>query len=71
MSDELKKYNNTLRYAGLATQWMALMLIAVWGGYELDKITGWNIPVFVIVFPVIALIYNLWQVIKEFNKPKK
>lgn len=71
MSDDIKKYNNSLRYAGLATQWMVLMLIAVWGGHKLDGATGWKIPLFIILFPLIALMYSLWQVIKEFNKPKK
>lgn len=70
MSDDFKKYNNSLRYAGLATQWMVLMLLAVWGGYKLDKITGWKFPIFIVLFPVLALIYSLWKIIKEFNKPK-
>jgi uncharacterized membrane protein AbrB (regulator of aidB expression) len=70
MSDP-KKTNDTLRYAGLATQWMVMLLIAVWGGYKLDKVTAWKFPVFLILFPLISLAILLWGVIKEFTKPKK
>jgi len=61
---------NTLRYAGLATQWLVMLLIAVFGGIKLDDKIKWG-PVFTILFPLIALLLLLWQVIKEFSKPKK
>ena len=61
---------NTLRYAGLATQWMVMLLLAVWGGYKLDQVV-WKAHVFIIVFPLLSLGFSLWQVIKEFTKPKK
>lgn len=60
-----------MRYAGLATQWMVMLLIAVWAGYNLDKKTHWKIPVFLILFPVVSLGVSLWQLVREFNKPKK
>jgi F0F1-type ATP synthase assembly protein I len=63
--------NNMMRYAGLATQWMAMLGIAVWIGWKLDKLTGWKFPLFIISLPLIALCVSLWQLIKEFNKPKK
>ena len=71
MSDEINKFNNTMRYAGLATQWMVLLLVAVWLGYKLDyKWIGWNFPLFLILLPLTALGYSLWQVVREFNKPQ-
>lgn len=66
-----EKYGNGLRYAGLATQLMALMAVSVWGGMKLDEWIGWKFPVLLISLPVIALCLSLWQLIKEFNKPKK
>lgn len=62
---------NSLRYAGLATQWMVMLLIAVFAGYKVDQWLKWKIPVCLIVFPLIALAVSLWQLIKEFSKPKK
>jgi hypothetical protein len=62
---------NTARYASLATQLMVMMLIAVWGGNKIDQWLHWKIPVFLILFPLAALCLSLWQIIKEFSKPKK
>ena len=59
------------RYASLATQWMVMLLVAIWVGHKIDTFTAWKIPVFVILLPVIALVFSLWQLIKELNKPKK
>lgn len=63
--------NNMMRYAGLATQWLAMLGIAVWIGFKLDKLTGWKFPLFIVSLPLIALCVSLWQLIREFNKPKK
>lgn len=60
-----------MRYAGLATQWLVLLGVAVWLGLKLDSWTKWKFPVFVVTFPLVALIVSLWQLVKEFNQPKK
>ncbi len=65
------KNRNILRYAGLGTQWMAMLLLAVFGGYKLDNLIGWKFPLFIISLPLVALGISLWQLIREFNKPKK
>ncbi len=62
---------NTMRYAGLATQLMVMMLIAVWGGNKIDQWLHWKVPVFLILFPLAALGLSLWQIMNEFSKPKK
>lgn len=72
MSEEQKKYSTIFRYAGLATQWMAMLLAAFWIGWQLDyKWIAWKLPVFLICLPLLALVFSLWQLIREFNKPKK
>lgn len=68
---ELGKYNKTFKYIGLGTQMMALMGLGVWGGIKLDNLTNWRFPLFVIVLPLLALGVSLWQLLREFNKPKK
>lgn len=60
-----------MRYAGLATQWLVMLLLAVWGGMKLDKMIGWRFPVLTVVLPLLALCISLWQLIKAFNKPNK
>ncbi len=70
MKDNLKPLNG-MRYAGLTTQLMIMLLLAVWAGHKIDKITNWKIPLFLILFPLISLSLSTWQLIKELNKPKK
>jgi len=60
-----------MRFAGLATQWMVLMLIAVWGGHKIDKLVGWQFPLFIILFALLALAFSFWQLLKELNNKKK
>ncbi|MBX2907174.1 MAG: AtpZ/AtpI family protein [Taibaiella sp.] len=62
---------NAARYAGLATQWMAMLLVSVWLGYKLDRVTHWKLPLFLILFPLISLSLSLWQLVRELNKPEK
>jgi F0F1-type ATP synthase assembly protein I len=68
---ESQRNTSMMRYAGLATQWMAMMLVGVWGGYKLDHKIGWRVPVFLILFPMISLTLSIWQLMKELNKTKK
>lgn len=63
--------NNMMRYAGLAGQLMGTLAAATWLGWFLDKKTGWKFPLFIIILPFIALVYSLWKLIKEVDKPKK
>ena len=62
---------STMRYAGLATQWLAMLLLGVWVGHKLDGWLGWRVPVFLIVLPMVALVVSLYGIIKEFNKKKQ
>ena len=66
-----KPDNNMMRYAGLATQWMVMLALAVLAGRWLDGNTGWKFPLFTVSLPLIALVVSLWQLIQEFNKPRK
>jgi len=73
MNEEENSQNqrNTLRYAGMATQWLASLGVAVWLAYNLDyKWIGWKIPVMLIILPILTLGGLFWQLIKSFNKPK-
>lgn len=69
--EDFKKYGSTMRYVGLATQWIVLLLLAVWGGMKIDKLTGWRFPLFTVLLPLLALVVSLYQLIKTFNKPNK
>ena len=55
-----------LRYAGLGTQWLVMLGIAVWGGLKLDQRLGFQ-ALFIIIFPLLALGLSLWQLIRSLN----
>ncbi len=61
---------NILKYAGLATQLMVMMALGVWLGHKLDIYIGWKYPLFLLLFPLLALGVSLYQLIKEFSKKK-
>lgn len=66
-----KQQQVVMRYAGLATSWMVLLSLATWGGYSIDARLKWRVPLFLILFPLIALSFLLWQLIRDLNKPGK
>jgi len=66
-----KQTQSAMHYAGLATQWMAMLGVSVWAGYKIDKWINWKFPLFLILFPLISLSVSLWQIIKDSSKTKK
>ena len=67
----MKQENAVLKYAGLATQWMVMLGLGVWGGMKIDIALGLSLPVFLVLLPLIALIFSLYSLIKSLSKPKK
>ena len=68
--DDGKQSQGILRYAGMATEWMLVLMISVWAGHKLDGMLGWKFPVFVILLPIVALIFLLWKLVKDVSKQK-
>jgi F0F1-type ATP synthase assembly protein I len=54
-----------LQYLGLATQMVAALLIAVYGGFWLDKKLALSVPVFAWLLPLLILIGMLIKVIRD------
>jgi hypothetical protein len=69
-TNKTPRQQNIMRYASLATQWMVMMLLAVWQGIKADKLLQWKIPVFVVALPVLALGVSMWQLIKDVSRPR-
>lgn len=59
-----KRSKDVFQYAGMATEMLAMLGIAVFAGYELDLRLAWKVPVFLIFFPLVALAVFLWCLIK-------
>jgi len=56
------------KYTGLAFQMSGIILVAVWGGQKLDKLTGWHTPVFTIVLSLLGVFASIYIAIKDFIK---
>lgn len=65
--EKQKNASNAMKYIGLGSQLMAFMGIGAFGGYKLDAHFHYK-ALFVIIFPLIALTYSLWQLIKTLSK---
>jgi len=69
----LRKFQNKgiqdfAKYSGIAFQMIGIILITVWGGVKLDKLTGWNTPVFTIVLSLLGVFGAIYTVIRDFIK---
>lgn len=62
-----KKYGNAMKYAAVGTQMMVLMGLGVWGGLKLDEKLNTS-PLFLILFPVVALFVSLYQLYRQLTK---
>jgi len=56
------------RYSGLAFQMGGIILVTVWGGVKLDKLTGWNTPVFTIVLSLLGVFAAIYTAVRDFIK---
>ena len=63
-----KGIHDFARYSGLAFQMIGIILVTVWGGVKLDKLTGWHTPVFTIVLSLLGVFAAIYTAIKDFIK---
>jgi F0F1-type ATP synthase assembly protein I len=56
------------RYSGIAFQMIGIILITVWGGVKLDKLTGWHTPVFTIILSLLGVFAAIYTAVKDFIK---
>ena len=64
------KTSVAMRYVGIGTQWFVMIGLGVWGGIKLDERLHLK-ALFVIIFPVIALAYSLWTLIRSLKNSDK
>lgn len=77
MSDETNRTNNSkskdrpnafLRYSGMATQMMAIILAAVFGGRWLDGHFDTSKPYFTGVLTIVGVVFSMYFAIKDLLK---
>lgn len=62
--------SNLMRYAGLSTQILVSLGLAVFAGYKLDKWFRIPLPLLVWLLPLMVLCMMMYQLIKETSKKK-
>jgi ATP synthase protein I len=65
---ENKSINYFAKYSGLAFQMIGIILITTWGGIKLDKITGFDKPVFTIILSLLGVFAAIYTAVKDFIK---
>ncbi|MFO7827643.1 MAG: AtpZ/AtpI family protein [Bacteroidales bacterium] len=67
-----KALSNYARYSAIAFQMIAIIVIGMFGGMQLDKwITGIEFPVFTVVLSISGVVFATYYAIKDFIKPGK
>lgn len=67
--NEISKSAHAMRYVSWGTQMMVLLAIGVWGGLKLDELLHTK-PLFLIVFPLLALTFSLIQLYRQLTNRK-
>lgn len=65
------KNKNIMRHAGLGAELMGTLAAGTLLGWYIDGKTGWEFPLFIIILPLVALVYSLWKLIKAFDNTQK
>lgn len=59
-----------LKYAGMATQFLVAIAIAVWGGIQIDKWLGFKTPLAVWLLPLLIITGIIIKIIKDTSTKK-
>jgi ATP synthase protein I len=65
---ENKGIKDFARYSGIAFQMIAIILVATWGGIKLDKLTGFEKPVFTIILSLFGVFAAIYTIIRDLIK---
>ncbi len=60
--------NNIVKYSGLSFQMLAIILLFVFGGKELDKYVEWETPIFTLLLSLLGVFLAIYSAIKDFLK---
>lgn len=56
------------KYSGLAIQMGAIIFVTTWGGIKLDKLAGFDKPVFTIILSLLGVFAAIYTAVKDFIK---
>jgi F0F1-type ATP synthase assembly protein I len=56
------------KYSGIAFQMIGIILVTTWGGIKIDKLAGFEKPVFTIILSLLGVFAAIYTAIKDFIK---
>jgi len=65
---ENKGLNDYGKYSGIAFQMVAIIALTTWGGVKLDKLAGFDKPVFTIILSLLGVFAAIYTAVKDFIK---
>ncbi len=60
--------NNIAKYSGISFQMLAIILLFVFAGKELDKYVEWEKPVFTLLLSLLGVFLAIYSAVKDFLK---
>lgn len=63
-----KGLHDYARYSGLAFQMIGIILFTTWGGIKLDKLAGFDKPVFTAILSLLGVFAAIYFAVKDFLK---
>jgi F0F1-type ATP synthase assembly protein I len=61
-------FRDFARYSGIAFQMIGIILVTTWGGIKLDKLAGFEKPVFTIILSLLGVFAAIYTAVKDFIK---
>lgn len=65
---ENKGLNDYAKYSGIAFQMLAIIALTTWGGIKLDKLAGFEKPVFTVILSLLGVLAAIYTAVKDFIK---
>jgi hypothetical protein len=63
-----KGISDFARYSGMAFQMFGIIFLTTWGGVKLDKLTGFDTPVFTIILSLLGVFAAIYTVVRDLIK---
>lgn len=65
---KLNRYNNYLKYSGLALQLLLTIAVCGWIGYKADQFMGNKYPVFMLILGFLGFGGTMYQLYRSVNR---
>lgn len=70
ISDPKRSLNNYARYSSIAVQMLVIILLGVFGGYQLDRWLNTQ-PVLIVILSVLSVFLAIYIVTKDLLRKKR